>query len=94
MEQYSKRVTTGELNRIFTQAVDENHAPLASGRRVKFFYATQVAIKPPSFVIFTNSPEGIHFSYERYIMNRFREAFGFTGTPLKLMFRGRDKKDA
>lgn len=94
MEQYTKRVTTGELNRIFTQAVDENHAPLASGRRVKFFYATQVAIKPPSFVIFTNSPEGIHFSYERYIMNRFREAFGFTGTPLKLMFRGRDKKDA
>ena len=93
MEQYSKRVTTGELNRIFTQAVDENHAPLASGKRVKFFYATQVGVKPPSFVIFTNCPEGIHFSYERYLANRFREAFGFTGTPLKLMFRGRDKKD-
>ena len=94
MEQYSKRVTTSELNRIFTQAVDENHAPLAAGRRVKFFYATQVAVKPPSFVVFTNCPDGIHFSYERYLMNRFREAFGFSGTPLKLMFRGRDKKDA
>ncbi len=94
MEQYQKRVTTGELNRIFTQAVDENHAPLDGGRRVKFYFATQVGIKPPSFVIFTNRPEGIHFSYERYIMNRFREAFGFNGTPLKLMFRGRDKKDA
>ena len=94
MEQYCKRVTTSELNRIFTQAVDENHAPLAAGRRVKFFYATQVAIKPPSFVVFTNCPDGIHFSYERYIMNRFREAFDFSGTPLKLMFRGRDKKDA
>ena len=94
MEQYSKRVSTADLNRIFTQAVEENHAPLDQGRRVKFFYATQVGIKPPSFVIFTNRPEGIYFSYERYLMNRFREAFGFTGTPLKLMFRGRDKKDA
>jgi GTP-binding protein len=94
MEQYCKRVTTGELNRVFTQAVDENHAPLSAGRRVKFYFATQVAVKPPSFVVFTNCPEGIHFSYERYIMNRFREAFGFNGTPLKLIFRGRDKKDA
>ncbi len=93
MEQYCKRVPTGELNRIFNQAVDENHAPLDGGRRVKFYYATQVGVKPPSFVIFTNRPEGIHFSYERYIMNRFREAFCFDGTPLKLIFRGRDKKD-
>jgi len=94
MEQYCKRVSTSELNAIFSQAVEENHAPLDQGKRVKFFYATQVAIKPPSFVIFTNRPEGIYFSYERYIMNRFREAFGFNGTPLKLIFRGRDKKDA
>lgn len=92
MEQYSKRVTTGDLNRIFTQAIEENFAPMDQGRRVKFYYATQVGIKPPSFVIFTNRPEGIHFSYERYIMNKFREAFGFQGTPMKLMFRGRDKK--
>ncbi|HBA88277.1 MAG TPA: ribosome biogenesis GTPase Der [Geobacter sp.] len=93
MEQFCKRVSTADLNRIFAQAVDENHAPLSQGRRVKFFYATQVAVKPPTFVIFTNQPEGIHFSYERYIMNRFREGFGFEGTPLKLLFRGRDKKD-
>ena len=93
MEQYSKRVPTGELKRIFDQAVEENHAPLDQGKRVKFYFATQVGTKPPSFVIFTNRPEGIYFSYERYIMNRFREAFGFTGTPLKLIFRGRDKKD-
>jgi GTPase len=94
MEQFCKRVSTSELNRIFTQAIEENHAPLDQGKRVKFFYATQVGIKPPSFVIFTNRPEGIYFSYERYIMNRFREAFGFTGTPLKLLFRGRDKKES
>ena len=94
MEQFTKRVTTGELNRIFTQAIEENHAPLNQGKRVKFYFATQVGIKPPSFVIFTNQPDGIYFSYERYLMNKFREAFGFNGTPLKLIFRGRDKKDS
>ncbi|NJD91818.1 MAG: ribosome biogenesis GTPase Der [Geobacter sp.] len=91
MEQYTKRISTADLNNVFKEAIDIHHAPLATGRRVKFFYATQVAIKPPSFVIFTNQPEGIHFSYERYLTNKFREAFGFNGTPLKLMFRGRDK---
>ena len=94
MEQYTKRVSTSDLNKVFTQAIDENHAPLDQGKRVKFFYATQVGVKPPSFVIFTNRPEGIYFSYERYLMNRFREAFGFDGTPLKLIFRGRDKKES
>jgi GTP-binding protein len=91
MEQYTKRVSTADLNNVFKEAVDTHHAPLATGRRVKFFYATQVAIKPPSFVVFTNQPDGIHFSYERYLTNKFREAFGFSGTPLKLMFRGREK---
>jgi GTP-binding protein len=93
MEQFSRRVSTSDLNRVFSKAVDENHAPMDQGRRVKFFYSTQVGTKPPSFVVFTNRPEGIHFSYERYIMNRFREAFGFTGTPLRLIFRGRDRKE-
>jgi len=93
MEQFSRRVTTGELNRVFTQATDEHHAPLDQGKRVKFYFSTQVATRPPSFVIFTNRPEGIHFSYERYLMNKFREAFGFDGTPLRLMFRGREKKE-
>jgi GTP-binding protein len=92
MAQYTRRVTTAELNRVFSEAVESHHAPLYQGRRVKFFYATQVGTRPPSFVIFTNRPEGIHFSYERYIANQFREAFGFTGTPLHLIFRGREGK--
>ncbi|RII27605.1 MAG: ribosome biogenesis GTPase Der [Geobacter sp.] len=92
MEQYTKRVTTSELNRIFSESTATHHAPLFQGRRVKFYFATQVATRPPSFVIFTNRPEGIHFSYERYLMNQFREAFGFTGTPLRLMFRGRERR--
>ena len=92
MSQFVRRVTTSDLNRVFTEATEAKHAPLASGRRVKFYYATQVGIKPPTFVIFTNQPEGIHFSYERYLSNRFREAFGFEGTPIRLIFRGRERK--
>ncbi len=91
MEQYTRRVTTAELNRVFSEATDSHHAPLAHGKRVKFYFATQVGSRPPAFVIFTNQPDSIHFSYERYLINRFREAFGFDGTPLRLMFRGRDK---
>lgn len=94
MEQYSRRVTTADLNRVFSEATDSHHAPLAHGRRVKFYFATQVGTRPPAFVIFTNQPDSIHFSYERYLINRFREAFGFDGTPIRLMFRGRDKNSA
>lgn len=92
MEQFCRRVTTADLNRIFSEAIDAHHAPLAHGRRVKFYFSTQVATKPPTFVVFTNQPDSIHFSYERYLVNKFREAFGFSGTPLKLLFRGRDSK--
>jgi GTP-binding protein len=94
MEQYTHRVSTADLNRVFSEAIEAHHAPLSHGRRVKFYFSTQVAIRPPAFVVFTNQPENIHFSYERYIINRFREAFGFNGVPLRLMFRGRDKKTA
>jgi GTP-binding protein len=91
MEQYCRRVTTSDLNRVFSEATSSHHAPLAHGRRVKFYFATQVAIRPPTFVVFTNQPDGIHFSYERYLINQFREAFGFNGTPLRIIFRGREK---
>jgi len=92
MAQFTKRVSTADLNRVFSEAVETHHAPLSHGRRVKFYYATQVGIKPPTFVVFTNQPEGVHFSYERYIINKFREAFDFTGSPLKIIFRGRDRR--
>jgi len=94
MGQFIHRVTTSDLNRVFSEATDAHHAPLAHGRRVKFYFATQVGTRPPSFVIFTNQPESIHFSYERYLVNRFREAFGFDGVPIRLIFRGRDKNGA
>ena len=92
MAEYSKRVTTADLNRVFSEAVETHHAPLSEGRRVKFYYATQVGTKPPTFVIFTNQPEGVHFSYERYLINKLREGFGFIGSPIRLIFRGRERK--
>ena len=94
MEQFSRRITTADLNRVFSEAIDRHHAPLANGRRVKFYFSTQVGPRPPTFVIFTNQPDDIHFSYERFLINSFREAFGFEGTPLRLLFRGRDKNEA
>jgi GTP-binding protein len=93
MEQYRRRVTTADLNRVFAEATESHHAPLAQGKRVKFYFATQVATSPPAFVVFTNQPDGVHPSYERYLINRFREAFGFEGVPLRIMFRGRERAE-
>jgi GTP-binding protein len=64
---------------------------MSQGKRIKLYYATQVNTKPPTFVVFTNRTDAIHFSYERYLVNRLREAFGFTGTPLRLLFRGKER---
>jgi len=89
--QYSRRVSTADLNRVFKEAVAAHHHPLHQGRRVKFYYATQVGTKPPTFAVFTNCPDGIQDSYERYLANRFRESFGFSGTPLRFLFRGRER---
>lgn len=91
MEDYTKRISTSDLNRIFKEAITSHHHPLHQARRVKFYYATQVGIKPPNFAVFTNCPEGIQESYERYLANRFREAFGFSGTPIRFLFRGRER---
>jgi GTP-binding protein len=91
MEDYSKRISTSDLNRIFKEAVTSHHHPLHQAKRVKFYYATQVGTRPPNFAVFTNCPEGIQESYERYLANRFREAFGFSGTPIRFLFRGRER---
>jgi GTPase len=91
MAQYARRVQTSELNRVFADAVAEHPPPLFQGKRIKLYYATQVSTRPPSFVIFANRTDAIHFSYERYLANRLREAFGFTGTPLRLLFKGRER---
>jgi GTP-binding protein len=92
-EEARKRITTSVLNQYFGKWVEEVNPPLYKSRRVKLNYITQVSTAPPTFVISTNFPGGIHFSYQRYLMNRMREAFGFDGVPLRLQFRkkGRDR---
>jgi GTP-binding protein len=84
-----KRVPTGELNRLLTEVSERQQAPMVKGRRPKLFYATQVAVAPPTFVFFAREAGAVHFSYRRYLENRLREAFGFDGTPIRLVFRER-----
>ena len=87
------RVATGVLNEIMTEAVALQQPPTDKGKRLKLYYITQVAVKPPTFVIFVNDKKLMHFSYTRYIENRIREAFGFKGTSLKFIIRERSGKE-
>ena len=89
LENNAMRVATGVLNEIMTEAVAMQQPPSDKGKRLKLYYITQVAVKPPTFVIFVNDKELMHFSYTRYLENRIRDAFGFRGTALKFIIRER-----
>jgi GTP-binding protein len=91
-EQTKKRIPTSPLNRYFGQWVAHNPPPLYKNRIVKLNYITQVSVGPPTFVISTNHPDGIHFSYQRYLINQMRERFGFEGVPVRLQFRKKGKE--
>lgn len=84
-----RRIPTGELNRLLMTATERTPPPPVRGRRPKLFYATQAAVAPPTFVFFASDASTVHFSYRRYLENRLREAFGFDGTPIRLVFRDR-----
>ncbi|MCI8299238.1 MAG: ribosome biogenesis GTPase Der [Lachnospiraceae bacterium] len=92
LENNAMRVATGVLNEIMTEAVAMQQPPSDKGKRLKLYYITQVAVKPPTFVIFVNDKELMHFSYTRYLENRIRDAFGFQGTSLKFIVRERKEK--
>lgn len=87
------RIATGVLNEIMTEAVAMQQPPSDKGKRLKLYYITQVSVKPPTFVIFVNDKELMHFSYTRYLENKIREAFGFKGTSLKFFIRERKEKE-
>ena len=89
MENQTLRVATGVLNEIMMEAVAMQQPPSDKGKRLKLYYITQVSVKPPTFVIFVNDKELMHFSYTRYLENKIREAFGFKGTSLKFFIRER-----
>ena len=91
--QATRRITTGLLNDILTDAQAALQPPATSGRRLKIYYATQQGVKPPTFVFFVNDEKLMHFSYERYLQNHFRKSFGFEGTPLRFILRERKTDD-
>ena len=93
IENHTLRIGTGVLNEIMAEAVALQQPPSDKGKRLKLYYITQVAVKPPTFVIFVNDKQLMHFSYTRYIENKIREAFGFKGTPLKFIIRERKEKE-
>jgi GTP-binding protein len=93
-EQHALRVQTHVLNDVVSDAVAINAPPTDKGRRMKINYATQVAVKPPTFIVFVNDPELMHFSYERYLDNKIRAAFGFEGTPIRIFTRRKSEKDS
>lgn len=88
-ENHSMRIQSSILNEVIEDAVARNPAPSDKGKRLRIYYATQVATRPPTFVVFVNEPELMHFSYNRFLENRIREAFDFEGTPIKIIARAR-----
>ncbi|MGM8211631.1 ribosome biogenesis GTPase Der [Virgibacillus sp. W0430] len=89
-ENHARRIATNVLNDVIMDALAMNPTPTIKGRRLKILYTTQVAVKPPVFAVFVNDPELMHFSYKRFLENRIREAFGFSGTPIKIVARKRN----
>ena len=88
-----RRISTGTLNDIVNEAISMTEPPAMSGKRLKIYYATEVSVQPPTFVIFVNDETLVHFSYKRYMENYFRKTFGFEGTPIKIIFRNRGKEE-
>jgi len=91
-EQFNQKISTAALNKVLNDAVTAHPPAVFQGKRLKFFYMTQTAVRPPTFVIFVNKAEGVHFSYQRYLSNKIREAFGFAGVPLRVEYRDRERR--
>ena len=91
--QYAARITTGKLNKAMDQALTRTEPSMHKGTRLKFYYATQVSTRPPTFVSFVNFPDGVHFSYQRYLVNQIREAFSLDKTPVRLLLKQRTGKN-
>lgn len=92
-ENHARRVPTGLLNEVLTQAMVMQQPPSDKGKLLRIYYMTQVAVKPPTFVLFVNDKELMHFSYTRYIENQIRKTFGFQGTPLRFLVREKSRKE-
>ncbi len=91
-DNYLKRIQTHPLNKIISQATQYHPPPMVKNRNLKFYYSTQIGVAPPHFIIFTNYPKDVHFSYQRFLVNQFREHFEFEGTPIRISFKERKRK--
>ena len=92
LESHRKRVGTAEVNRFFEEVLDRHPPPTARNRPVRLYYVTQAQTRPPTFMVVTNAPRDVHFSYQRYVINQIRERFGFVGTPVRVRYRAKKKK--
>ena len=88
-KEHNKRISTGELNRFFEEVLEKHPPPSMGNRPVRFYYITQAMTAPPTFVVMTNEPKNVHFSYQRYVVNQIRKRFGFQGTPIRVRYRGK-----
>lgn len=93
LTEHRKRVTTAELNRFMEEVLAHHPPPTMKGRSVRLYYVTQAEVRPPRFVIVTNEPDAVHFSYQRYVGNALRERFGFEGTPIRLSWKRKSKRE-
>ena len=93
LAQNSMRISTGKLNGVVSEAITMNEPPVSSGRRLRIYYTTQVSIKPPTFVIFVNEPDLMHFSYKRYLENFIRKSFELKATPIRIIIRKRERNE-
>ena len=91
--QFNERFPTSALNKLLEDAVARHNPPYHHGRRLKFFYTAQIKTAPPTFAIIANSPKGVHFSYQRYLVNHFRESLGLDSVPVRVLLREKKKRD-
>ena len=89
--EHRKRIATGELNRFFEEVLERHPPPTMHHRAVRLYYITQASTAPPTFIVMTNEPKGVHFSYQRYVVNQIRKRFGFRGTPVRVRYRGKKR---
>lgn len=89
--EHRRRISTAELNRFFEEVLEKHPPPTMHHRAVRLYYITQVSVAPPTFVVMTNEPKGVHFSYQRYVVNQIRGRFGFKGTPIRVRYRGKKR---
>ncbi|MGF1469796.1 MAG: ribosome biogenesis GTPase Der [Sandaracinaceae bacterium] len=91
--EHDKRVTTAQVNRFFEEVLEHHPPPVHKGKAVRLYYVTQAQVRPPTFVVVTNEPDAVHFSYQRYVVNQLRARFGFAGTPVRVFYRARSRRE-